>query len=146
MPVSLDFCKSLPKAELHAHLNGSVPLETLKVLSKEQNIDIPASSFLLGERGDRSLEECFKLFDLVYRLTQEDSTIYRITKDVIRSFSEDNVKYLELRTTLKDNPTTGRTKESYLQAVIKGIEESNQDKSLDITTRIIVSIDRRLSM
>ena len=27
--MSLDFCKSLPKAELHAHLAGSIRNETL---------------------------------------------------------------------------------------------------------------------
>lgn len=31
------FCHSLPKLELHAHLNGSLSLDTLKKLYKMQN-------------------------------------------------------------------------------------------------------------
>ena len=28
-PAELDFCRALPKVELHAHLNGSIPEATL---------------------------------------------------------------------------------------------------------------------
>jgi len=145
--VSREFCRQLAKVELHAHLNGSIPMNTLLELSKEQGKEnLTDSSFLLGNRGDRSLEECFKLFDVVYQLTKDDDTIYRITKDVIKSFADDNVKYLELRTTPKVNPATNRTKDSYIQAVLRGTRECNHDNSLDIQTRILISIDRRLPL
>ncbi len=29
-PSALDFCRRLPKVELHAHLNGSIPDEVLR--------------------------------------------------------------------------------------------------------------------
>ena len=141
-----DFCKDLPKVELHAHLNGSVPLATLERLAREQGVDGDSRRFFLGERGTRSLAECFKLFEWVYQLTQTDESIYHVTKDVIASFASDNVIYLELRTTPKDNAITGRTKQSYIDAVIRAIDECNADASLSITTRLILSIDRTSSL
>lgn len=32
-----NFCRALPKLELHAHLNGSLSMDTLKKLYKMQN-------------------------------------------------------------------------------------------------------------
>ena len=51
--------------------------------------------------GERSLSDCFKLFDLIHRLTTTHDTIQRITKEVARAFARENVVYLELRTTPK---------------------------------------------
>jgi adenosine deaminase len=48
--------------------------------------------------------------------------ILQVTRDVIREFAADNVKYLELRTTPRDVPATGMTKRSYIDAVIRAIK------------------------
>lgn len=40
--------------------------------------------------------------------------------DVIKEFSAENVKYLELRTTPKSVLRNGMTKQNYVEAVIKG--------------------------
>ena len=68
----------------------------------------------------------------------------QITRDVIQEFADDNVKYLELRTTLKDNSSNGMTKRTYLDSVIRGIETAA--KNCNITTTLILSIDRSLSL
>ena len=51
----------------------------------------------------------------------------QITSDVIHDFANENVKYLELRTTPRDEPSTGMTKKSYLKSVIKAIEVTYTD-------------------
>ena len=48
----------------------------------------------------------------------------QITRDVIQEFADDNVKYLELRTTPRAVIETGMTKESYIKAVLKAIKVS----------------------
>ena len=35
----LAFCTQIPKIELHAHLNGSIRLETIRELAQKQSID-----------------------------------------------------------------------------------------------------------
>ena len=65
----------------------------------------------------------------------------QITKDVIEEFAADNVKYLELRTTPRDVPATGMTKETYIASVIKAIKDTSQP-DLDITVRLLLAIDR----
>ena len=47
-----------------------------------------------------------------------------VTEDVVKEFAEDGVVYLELRTTPKSYPQNGMTKDMYIGAVLKGIEQA----------------------
>ncbi|KAK7303281.1 hypothetical protein RJT34_14184 [Clitoria ternatea] len=122
---SAEWCLSMPKIELHAHLNGSIRDSTVLELTKA-----------LGERGvinfsdvehvilkyNRSLTEVFKLFDLIHILTTDHNTVTRITREVVEDFAAENVVYLELRTTPKRNNSIGMSKRSYVEAVVKGLK------------------------
>ncbi|KAF6999626.1 hypothetical protein CFC21_015626 [Triticum aestivum] len=164
-----EWCVALPKVELHAHLNGSVRNSTLLELAKE-----------LGDKGvivfedvkdvimknDRSLPECFRLFDLFHILTTDHDTVTRIAKEVVGDFAAENVVYLEIRTTPKNNEAKGMTKRSYMNAVVKGLKSvedvdvvlfdsnlrndetpmsdlSGDTKRKKIYVRLLLSIDRR---
>ncbi|PIN21147.1 Adenine deaminase/adenosine deaminase [Handroanthus impetiginosus] len=168
----MEWCVTMPKIELHAHLNGSIRDSTLLELARE-----------LGEKGaivfsdvehvilkhDRALSEVFKLFDLIHVITTDHETVTRITKEVIEDFADDNVVYLELRTTPKRNDSKGMSKRSYMQAVLEGIRSVNSvevdfshkanadtsahshfvdhlcngTRSKKIYVRLLLSIDRR---
>lgn len=75
-----------------------------------------------------------------------ESFYVQISHDVVKEFADDNVAYLELRSTPKDNPSTGMTKRSYIEAMIKGIETATADSGGRITTNIILSVDRSRSL
>ncbi|XP_074270112.1 N6-mAMP deaminase [Silene latifolia] len=115
---------SMPKVELHAHLNGSVRDSTLLELAKdlgEKGIIVFSDVEHVILKNDRSLVEVFKLFDLIHILTTDHNTVTRITKEVVEDFAAENVVYLELRTTPKRNELKGMTKRSYVEAVIEGL-------------------------
>ncbi|MCL7051617.1 hypothetical protein MKW94_012803 [Papaver nudicaule] len=122
---SLDWCLIQPKIELHAHLNGSVRdstlLELARVLGEKGVIDFTAVESVIS-KDDRSLVECFRLFDLIHVLTTDHATVTRITKEVIEDFASENIVYVELRTTPKKNAVIGMTKRSYMEAVISGLK------------------------
>lgn len=52
------------------------------------------------------------------------------------------MKYLELRSTPRDIAKTGMTKQSYIEAVLKAIEDC-KSQDLDIVVKFILAIDRR---
>ncbi|KAL5197925.1 hypothetical protein ABZP36_001437 [Zizania latifolia] len=168
-----EWCVALPKVELHAHLNGSVRdstlLELAKQLSDKGLIVFEDVKGVIMKNG-RSLQECFRLFELYHILTTDHDTVARITKEVVEDFAAENVVYLEIRTTPKNNEAKGMTKRSYMNAVIKGLKtveavevmlfDSNlrTDKTLTSTpmselggdtrkkkiyVRLLLSIDRR---
>ncbi|KAK9706437.1 hypothetical protein RND81_07G124500 [Saponaria officinalis] len=120
----MEWCISMPKVELHAHLNGSVRDSTLLELAKDlgdKGIIVFSDVEHVILKNDRSLSEVFKLFDLIHILTTDHSIVSRITKEVVEDFAAENVVYLELRTTPKRNDSKGMTKRSYMEAVITGL-------------------------
>jgi len=91
--------------------------------------------------GNTTILRIFKnFFPVIHKLVDNEEAVYMVelinfpfliwslisictikaTYDVIREFANDNVKYLELRTTPKTNPTENMTPETYVKSVIKG--------------------------
>lgn len=165
-----NWCLSMPKVELHAHLNGSIRVSTLLELAKSLNetqkdaIDFSQVEHLIT-KCDLTLTEVFQLFDLIHNVITDHDTVTRITKEVIEDFASDNVVYLELRTTPKRNDSIGMNKRSYVDAVIEGLrsvssvdvdfipktgdskfltnDKCNGNSRKRIIVRLILSIDRR---
>ncbi|CAH2071650.1 unnamed protein product [Thlaspi arvense] len=162
----MEWINSLPKIELHAHLNGSIRDSTLLELAKvlgEKGVIVFADVEDVIRKNDRSLSEVFKLFDLIHKITTDHQTVTRITREVVEDFALENVVYLELRTTPKRNDSIGMSKRSYMEAVLEGLRsvsevdtdfvtESNSQKIRNacdgvrrkkIYVRLLLSIDRR---
>ena len=59
---------------------------------------------LLSLRGERSLADCFALFDVIHALTTRHEVVTRVTREAVEDFAADGVLYLELRTTPKARP------------------------------------------
>ncbi|XP_057421351.1 N6-mAMP deaminase-like isoform X2 [Lotus japonicus] len=120
----MEWWVSIPKVELHAHLNGSIRdstlLELAKALGDKGLIDFSQVEHVIL-KNDRSLTEVFKLFDVIHILTTDHTSVKRIAKEVVEDFASENVVYLELRTTPKKNDSLGMSKRSYIEAVLEGL-------------------------
>lgn len=154
------FLKSIPKAELHAHLNGSIPISVLQELASEYlasrasgSVSRSTSSSSISDdsviAGIEKLKhgpvlgeimEFFSLFPAIYALTSTPEALKRATRAVLSTFLDGDLpecNYLELRTTPRQTPAMDR--EQYLLAVLAEIELYDADK-----VGLIVSIDRRM--
>uniref|UniRef100_A0A8D0H1H6 N6-Methyl-AMP deaminase n=1 Tax=Sphenodon punctatus TaxID=8508 RepID=A0A8D0H1H6_SPHPU len=137
------FYKELPKVELHAHLNGSISSVTMKkLMSKKPDLQIHNGMTMIDKGKKRSLQECFQMFQIIHQITSRTEDILMVTKDVIKEFAADGVKYLELRSTPREENATGMTKRTYVEAVLEGIKQCKDD-NLDIDVRFLIAIDRR---
>ncbi|XP_008572236.1 PREDICTED: adenosine deaminase-like protein isoform X1 [Galeopterus variegatus] len=142
-PWKTDFYLELPKVELHAHLNGSISSNTMrKLIAKKPDVKIHDQMTMIDKGKKRTLEECFQMFQIIHQLTTSPEDILMVTKDVIKEFADDGVKYLELRSTPRRENATGMTKKTYVESILEGIKQSKQD-NLDIDVRYLVAIDRR---
>ena len=137
------FCLRLPKAELHAHLNGMLRDATLRELAEIHGIS--PDSCKLSARGGRTLNECFTVFAVIHRVTQSLEVVRRIAREAVEDAAGDGVVYLEIRTTPKAYPGTNISKSSYVHAVLMGIEDSAQEGGSWCQTKLLLSIDRRES-
>lgn len=145
----MDFFQKVPKIELHAHLNGSLSNRTLQELRKIKFGDKngSCSTDLQGNDGfyritggqNLTLKECFQKFTYAHELTDQPKTLAFATQSVIREFAEDNVVYLELRTTPKS--TAHMSKRQYLTTVLEAIRKSHSAFP-SIIVKLLPSIDR----
>ncbi|XP_050450363.1 adenosine deaminase-like protein isoform X2 [Cataglyphis hispanica] len=137
-----DFCRRLPKVELHAHLNGSLSMNTLQKLYKmrDSNVALDNQAFM-NNTNLSSLSECFKVFDIAHALTITPQAVFTATCDVIKEFHEDNVIYLELRSTPR-TVKNSMTKTEYLEAIIKAFETSKLQFP-QILVKLLISINRK---
>ncbi|KAM4573503.1 N6-Methyl-AMP deaminase [Odontesthes bonariensis] len=137
------FYRELPKVELHAHLNGSVSSQTIeRLISRKPHLNIEHSMTAIGKGQRRTLDECFEVFKVIHKLVDTEEDILMVATDVIREFAADGVRYLELRSTPREEKTTGLTKKSYIETVIGAIQQC-KNKGEDIDVRFLVAIDRR---
>jgi adenosine deaminase len=143
----VSFLQSLPKAELHAHLNGSIPLSALQHLAStctpfpeaDHSIQATVTNLSNGIRLDQ-IDDFFSLFPAIYALTSTPSSLSYATRSVLSSFlsSPAQCTSVELRTTPRTTPSL--TYRQYLQVVLDEIEMYPADQAA-----LIVSIDRRMS-
>ena len=145
------FARALPKAELHAHLNGCVRGATLEELAREAGGALAAAEVRAALAGGRDLRACFALFPLVHRFATRPAALARLVRESLADLAADGVVYAELRTTPKDRPEAGLSKRTYLEAVLRAMEEHNRSGRVGGAAgggahcegRLIVSVDRK---
>jgi adenosine deaminase len=153
----VDFLRSLPKTELHAHLNGSIPINTILELAQQYSPSIAPNAKTAEKKtvaktierlktgvSFNEISDFFSLFPAIYALTSTPQALQTATRAVLRSFLKDDgttspqCTYLELRTTPRETPHM--TREDYLKTVLTEIERYPVTQAA-----LIVSVDRRMS-
>ncbi|XP_050294583.1 adenosine deaminase-like protein isoform X2 [Anthonomus grandis grandis] len=129
------FCRKLPKIELHAHLNGSLSRSTLKALGCLDN------TIGTYQTVETNLDDVFSLFQVAHKATRTIDNLLYATRKVIEEFADDNVIYLELRTTPRSEE--GMSTEEYIETVVKAVRSVGSGK---ILVKLLLSLDRRRSM
>ncbi|KAM9310913.1 N6-Methyl-AMP deaminase-L-like [Gastrophryne carolinensis] len=138
----LRFYIDLPKVELHAHLNAAISSTTMKkLMAQKPHLKIPNGMTMIDKGQKRTLEESFEMFKIIHQITDTTEDILLVTKDVIKEFAADGVKYLELRSTPRET-SSGMTQRSYVDAILEGIKQCKEE-DVDIDVRFLLSVDRR---
>ncbi len=95
---------SLPKIELHRHLEGSLRLTTLCEIAREHALDLPTDPerlrpYVQITNDEPSSRNFLSKFNVLRRFYCSPEIIRRITFEVIEDAARDNIYYLELRFT-----------------------------------------------
>lgn len=130
---SLGVLKSLPKIDLHRHLEGSLRLETLVEIARDYDLDLPADPDALRPRvqmtdDERTPSSFLSKFTVLRRFYCAPDVIHRLAYEAVVDAARDNVCYLELRfspqalTSQKDFPI-GDVTDWVIAATRKASEE-----------------------
>ncbi|CAF1144344.1 unnamed protein product [Adineta steineri] len=135
------FCQSIPKIELHAHLNGCIRSSTFRQLltsSDDQiRLDTLDKNFSSGDTHSR-MANVFEKFALLRSCVTNLDDIRRITRETLEDFIDDNVMYVELRTRPRSFDNGKIPSSNYIEAIIEIIKKYEEK----ICSRLILSIDR----
>lgn len=115
--------RELPKIDLHCHLDGSLSLECVREL-----LGRPVTMEELQAEDDcDSLKTYLEKFDLPVSALQTEDGLRRAAYDVVKSVSEENVRYLEIRFAPLLSVNKHLDCERVIGAVIEGLEQGQRD-------------------
>ncbi len=119
--------RSLPKAELHQHLDGSLRPETAVELAAEAGIALTlneARARLVGPPRCRDQAELLTFFDLPIALLQTSAALRRVTVELIESMADDGLTYAEIRWAPRLHLERGLSVVDVIEAAATGIGEA----------------------
>jgi adenosine deaminase len=93
---------TMPKAELHLHLDGSLRISTALELAATRGIDAPRDeagmrAALIAPMPCTSQAELLRAFDLPIALMQDAEALERITAELVETKAAEGVRYVEIR-------------------------------------------------
>ncbi len=148
--VPEDF-RSLPKVELHRHLEGSLRLQTMLDVARQHGMTIPASVVRLSrlvqvqDEEPLNFENFLGKFNTLRMFYRSPDVIHRITRETVEDAAKDNVRYLEIRFT---PVALSRAERFPLHDVMDWVCTSAKDaaKKYNVIVRLIASVNRHESV
>jgi adenosine deaminase len=100
--ATLTLLESMPKAELHLHLDGSLRIDTALELARTRDVDAPSTwrgmfAALVAPMPCRDQAELLRAFDLPIALMQDAEALERITIELVQAKAAEGVRYVEIR-------------------------------------------------
>lgn len=142
MKLTKKLAKRLPKTDLHVHLDGSVRVETILDLAKEQGVRLPKQtheelrSYLEVGLNCESLVEYLKGFDVTLSVMQTYGALKRVAFELAEDSAKENVRYLEVRYSPILHTQNGLPLTEIVEAVLEGLREA--ERTLNIRTGVIL--------
>ncbi len=148
-PFDRSFFESLPKTDLHVHLDGSLRPETILDLASKDGVDIGADTLkklekiLQPGKMHNSLNDYLKTFDYTLKVLQTEESLYRAAYELVEDNARENVEYFEVRYSPILHTQKGLTVTSILESVVEGLKDAEKD--FGIKSGVIVCGIRNIS-
>jgi adenosine deaminase len=135
--MPLDF-RSLPKIELHCHLDASVRVATVADLGRKIGLALstPLESALIAPEICLDLADYLVRIDLALEVMQHRDHLVRISREIVEDLAADGVIYGEVRFAPQLHLRNGLSMQEVLNAVHEGVQQG--ERQTGIATGLIV--------
>lgn len=149
-PRPVEFYNSLPKVELHRHLEDSLRLTTIMEVGRAYDLKIPGADHLrqlvqVSQADPHTSKNFLSKFEVLRNFYRSPEVIMRIAEEAVVDAAADNVRYLELRFT---PAALGKAEDfplgEVIDWVIEGVKKAQSKHP--ISARLIASINRHESV
>ena len=130
--VTLELLHKLPKTDLHCHLDGSLRLDTILELARDQGVTLPTFDrgdlyrmLFAGDVG--SLDEYLKAFDITLSVMQTEDALERCAYELCEDAHRENVRYIEIRYCPMLHTTLGLRPAQVVEAVLRGCRSAKRE-------------------
>ncbi len=131
----------VPKAELHAHLEGTIHPPVLRTLAARNGISLPDG--VLDEQDNylwTDFNDFLKVYDLASSVIKAPEDYYDLTLDYLERVAAEGGLYVELLASADHVFNLGMTLKDQQDALVQAIDEARE--SVGVETRISQTIVR----
>jgi len=126
MRITREFIEKLPKSDLHVHLDGSIRLETLIDLARQQNVELPSYTTeglreLVFKDKYQNLGEYLAGFGYTTRVLQNAEALERVAYELAEDYAGEGIRYIEIRFAPQLHVHQNLYMEHVLDAVNRGL-------------------------
>ena len=142
MELTRDLIFTLPKTDLHVHLDGSLRPATIIEIAKKRGIELPSydvdklSHLLTVEGKVENLQEYIDKFDMTLSVMQDADSLRRVAFELAEDAAAENIRYMEVRYSPILHQKEGLSLNAIVDAVLEGLREA--EKQFDIRTGVII--------
>ena len=152
MQVSVRALREIPKADLHSHIDGSIPPDALFRIARRHGRKLltPAGAelesvsafrrFVKGEGYDSMLESIVDRFFPITGVMQTEETIREAAVAYVETQRGDGVAYAEGRFAPQYHTREGMSLVEVIRSMAEGLEEG--EERYGVSTSLIVAIGR----
>jgi adenosine deaminase len=132
MELTREKILTMPKAELHCHLDGSIRLATMIELAASQNVELPSSdeaelSRILGlGKNYESLVDYLTVFKHTLSVLQDTTSLERVAFELAEDCAQENVRWLEVRYSPILHTDKGLSLPAVMDAVLDGLRRAER--------------------
>lgn len=147
--LTIEAIRRLPKTDLHVHLDGSLRLQTILDLARQENIELPASTpetladAMNAGRNTGSLVEYLKAFDVTLRVLQTAAGLRRAAYELGVDAADDGVRYMEVRYSPMLHTRQHLALTTVVEAVLEGLRAAQDERG--IHSNVIICGIRNIS-
>ena len=136
---------SLPKAELHVHLEGTATPDLVRRLAQRNGLEVPEGVFAAPDRfAWRDFLDFLQTYDMAASVIRTGQDYRDITYEYLAACARDGVIYVELTASVDHARLVGVGDDEHWEGIAAGIDDARRDFAIE--ARILSSAVRNFGV